>query len=541
MIVRFRGPDGAYRIEAAPEESFLVVLERLVTKIPPHADLAISMAPNAPGERPSQAMARSLGDLGIKHGDMFFVSYNKPSMAATEPNEVKEAPKNEVQVSEVDRRLEGEDGRIPRGHSSLCRHGEKGMCEYCQPLDPWDDEYQFQKGIKHLSYFAYVKKLQHEDPKNIHPLEEPNYSVKKCTSGHDPWPHGICSKCQVPAISLQLQRFRMVDHVEFANPSIISDFIDFWRSTTSQRIGFLIGKYEPYEQIPLGIKANVQYVWECDQSDDTDNLLMKQLPTKGVHKAAAALGLQVVGIIFTDLTDAGDGRVVTKRHAKSYFLSSLEVALAAKLQNEYPNPSLHSESGHFSSKFVMCVVSGNDLGEVDVACYQTSVQAQSLVRADLIVPSTNPSVMRIKQQEGARYVPEMFYRHKNEYGIAVQESAMPAFPVDYLVVSLSHGFKDLPVPRSKFPIENREALRGQTMSQISEVLGLSAGLDSANLADFHVLLFLLNSGTLQPDEEDAVCHLVNLEKENRYNEALDLATQLANGPGLSTIRMIAQS
>lgn len=541
MIVRFRGPDGAYRVEAAPEESFLVVLERLVTKIPPHADLRVSLAPNAPGEPPSPAMSRSLGDLGIKHGDMYYISYEKPHFDDKGTVDQPNLPKRHIQVDEVDRLLEKQDGRIPRGRSSLCRHGEKGMCEYCQPLDPWNEEYQFQKGIKHLSYFAYVKKLQHDDPKIIYPLEEPDYRIKRCSSGHEPWPHGICSKCQVSAVSLQLQRFRMVDHVEFANPSIVSEFIDWWRNTNTQRIGFLIGRYEPYEQIPLGIKANVQYIWECDQADEPDNLLMRQLPTKTVHRAAAALSLQVVGIIFTDLTDAGEGRVVSKRHAKSYFLSSLEVALAAKFQNEYPNPSLHSESGNFSSKLVTCVVSGNNLGEVDISCYQASVQAQSLVRADLIVPSTNPSVMRIKEQVGTRYVPDMFYRHKNEYGITVQESAMPAFPVDYLIVSLSHGFKDLPVPRSGFPIENRQALRGQTMSQLSDILGLNVGLDSANLADFHVLVFLLASGTLQADEEDAICRLIGLERENNTGEALGLATQLAQGPGLSTIRMIAQS
>ena len=66
-----------------------------------------------------------------------------------------------------------------------------------------------------------------------------------------------------------------------------------------------------------------------------------------------------------------------------------------------------------------------------------SEQAIAMVQADMISPSTEPQSVIVKKETEGRYIPEVFYRSKNQYGIEVKESAKPTFPVDYLLVNVS--------------------------------------------------------------------------------------------------------
>lgn len=535
MILRFRGKDGSYRVSTSADALLSSVVTDLETQLPPHeGTVALSSHPAAQGEKFNEKWQHSLGQLGLKHGDMLYISYN----SVADPNTDVTSTLSERGGDALDHALSAKDGRIARVQTSLCTHGAKGMCEYCQPLEPWDEEFQQSKGIKHISIHAWCKKVKEEGGF----LEEPDYLVKRdCNNGHPSWPEGFCSKCQPPAITLQRQAFRMVDHVEFVSPKIIEQFIEFWRQTNNQRIGFLIGKYSPYdENVPLGIKAEIHAIWEPQQINDVDSLLTQQLPGENVLKACRMLNMSVVGVIFTDLVDqgAGNGKVVTKRHLNSYFLSCLEVLLAARLQNQFPH-SLPSVP-RFSSRFVTCCISGNEFGDIDVACYQVSNQAEAMARADLIVPSTNPSVMRIQPPNESRYVPDIFYKRINEYKLTVQEDAKPAFPLEYLLVSLSHGFKTNEITES-FTIENRPQLRGQTPAQLAEALGLSHGLAVERLAEFHLLAYYLELGVLQKDEEEVLSRLLNMyiNKEGNQEQLADLALTLASGPGANTIRMLA--
>lgn len=341
------------------------------------------------------------------------------------------------------------------------------MCDYCMPLEPYDPKYHTDNNIKHLSYHAYLRKIAPKGSAatstsaSLPPLELLNFKVKApCPNGgHPSWPKGICTACQPSAITLQSQPFRMVDHLEIASGEIVNRFLEAWRRTGLQRFGWLIGRYEPYDKVPMGVKAVVEAIHEPPQHGDVDGLSLgipwEDEPRIRELAKHAATPLGIVGYIFTDLVPREDDRskLVYKRHPQSFFLSSLEAIFAAHVQLANPTPSRSSPTGFFASRMVTAILTGTEDGGIDVSAYQVSEQACAMVDADMIEASVDPGIVRVKEEDrtedNARYIPDVFFRFKNEYGLEVKQSAKPCFPVEYLMVNVSQlSHRACPISRS---------------------------------------------------------------------------------------------
>ncbi|KAJ3285003.1 nuclear protein localization protein 4 [Borealophlyctis nickersoniae] len=499
---------------------------------------------------------QTVGQLGFKHGDMVFAQLLVNPVAET--NGVEAGPvsngktggaRAHVKEDPIDEYMAKQSGAITRGRNpQFCKHGSSGMCEYCMPLQPYDAKYLEENKIKHMSFHAYLRQITDQNKtapptssQFLPPLDEQDFKVKvPCpTKSHAPFPTSICTKCQPSSVTLQPQNFRMVDHIEFESGTLVEQFIRFWRATGHQRFGYLYGRFEPYSEVPLGVKAVVAAIYEPPQENGHD-VLQLQLPNPQqglVDEVAEKLGLVRLGMIFTDLVDDGTGKgtVICKRHAGSYFLSSAECILAAQNQLEHQTASKFSATGKFGSRFVTCVISGNEDGGIDVSSFQVSNIAMAMVRDDIVEASVEPSLMRVEESRNEHYVPEVFYKYKNQYGLMVQEAAKPTFPVDYLLVTVTHGFPSNPSPTftapTTFPIENRPGVESQDMGVLRKQLSETKLSDA--ISDFHLLLFLKQAHILEEPDFDLALQVAKTHDEGSAHE-------LVSRPSWQTLSMILQ-
>ncbi|CDW58621.1 nuclear protein localization protein 4 [Trichuris trichiura] len=380
---------------------------------------------------------------------------------------------------------------------SLCRHGEGTECENCKPIDVFDSDYLKEHSIKFMSFHAYLRKLgcgvlkiaSKNGPK--FPLEKLDCNMKKDCNRHPPWPKGVCLRCQPPAITLQRQPYRHVDNVCFENEDIGNRFFIYWQKTGFQRFGYLIGRYEPSNDVPLGIVAVVYAIFEppqiCSPVSISTNPIAEQ---QYVMELCDQLDCTVVGMIFTDLFGHE-----TNGRDDTYFMTAAECVKAANFQNSFPNICRYSSDNTFGSKFVTVVASGGEDGTVKVFGYQVSNQCSAIVEAKLLTPIVGkPHLVHVKESTKQQCA-------LNEYGSAVMRAATP-LPVEFLIV-------DMPVGMAKsakrffnplhgvqpFPVENRAVIgEFQTLGALRDYCSQFASDQELEMAsDFHFLYFLLTN------------------------------------------------
>lgn len=137
--------------------------------------------------------------------------------------------------------------------------------------------------------------------------------------------------------------------------------------------------------------------------------------------------------------------------------------------------------------------------------------------------------------------------------------AKPTFPVEYLFVSLTHGFPNSPEPlflTSSFPIENRPGLHDQSMEGVIRELmrilqssDLEVG-DTATwpsrikkevekwLSDWHLVAFLAMYGPFSVEEQKLVAMVATAHHHPEHTAAIE---QLFATSGWQTLLTIAES
>uniref|UniRef100_A0A8C2JNE5 Nuclear protein localization protein 4 homolog n=1 Tax=Cyprinus carpio TaxID=7962 RepID=A0A8C2JNE5_CYPCA len=382
---------------------------------------------------------------------------------------------------------------------------------------PFDEDYlnHLDPPVKHMSFHAYIRKLTGgADKGKFVALENISCKIKSGCEGHPPWPEGICTKCQPSAITLNRQqvnehslrgsKYRHVDNIMFENHTIADRFLDFWRKTGNQRMGYLYGRYTEHKDIPLGIRAEVAAIYEPPQIGTQNSLeLIEDPKAEAVEEIAAKLGLRKVGWIFTDLLseDTRIGTVRYTRNKDSFFLSAEECITAGHFQNQHANACRLSPDGHFGSKFFTVVATGGPDNQVHFEGYQVSNQCMALVRDECLLPCRDaPELGYAKESSTEQYVPDVFYKDTDKFGNDITHLARP-LPVEYLIIDITTTFPKDPVftfsSTLRFPIENRDAL-GETQDFHSLATYLSQCSSSSSsfldiVSDFHLLLFLVTN------------------------------------------------
>lgn len=504
MIIRVQTPTGTSRVEVADSATsndlFLAISKAL--SVAEDFALVCGTKELVPSKK------ETLASLNFKNGEQVRLTLRSAAAAAASAGE--QATAQQLVMDDVDIARSRQTGRIARQRDpQMCRHGVHDKCINCTDIDPFDMEMvekALGRPIKFLSFHAHLQKLNSgADRGKLTRLEPLQCQIKPCDL-HPPYPEGICTKCQPSAIQLGRPTFRMIDYVEFESAALIDSFIQAWRDSGRQRIGYMYGRYQEYDYVPLGIKSEVSAIYEPRQVGTSDGIeLLDDPDLEAVDALARSLGLVRVGVIFTDICVDAAGAIVCTRYANpeptTPMFSAQEIMLAATLQLQHRNvvPFKYTPSCQYGSKLATVIVHGDGAGQIHLSAYQATPETMAMVDADILRPAREPGLMAVLESSRDKYVPEVFYFETDKHKNQIKIPARPTIPVEFLFTDLASGSSSDPSarvfegPGVGFPRGNRAALgQVQTLQTLARHFAQDGSFLS-KVSDFNLLVYLATS------------------------------------------------
>ena len=431
MLIRVQSNDGIKRIECSSTETvatFFQKIEQLLSLS--DTKWKLYMQRNRTDE--IHKSEKRLSSLKLKHGDMLYLVTNKVAVDSVIYNDIRQnAVGSNVSEDEIDKKIWKMEGRIKQSDE------KKGMFKLENlSVEPWDEAYLKQKEIKFMSFHAFMRKQTAGVDKGKY-LKLENFKAA-CKLNSDDVKR---SMMHFPsAVTLNRQKFRHVDNIMFENREIVDRFLNYWRISGHQRMGFLYGRFVPHPDVPLGIRVEVCAIYEPPQESTVNSLrFYPDSSEEVVEKIAKKLGLQKVGWILTDLIaeENNKGTVKNIRNSDSYFLSAEECITAATFQNQNLNPCRLASNGYYGSKFSTVIVSGDKNLQISFEGYQVSNQCMALVADNCLLPTIDaPELGYIRESSTDLFVSDVYYKEKDEYGNEITKPARP-LPLEYLLVDVS--------------------------------------------------------------------------------------------------------
>ena len=260
-----------------------------------------------------------------------------------------------------------------------------------------------------------------------------------------------------PTVTVQRQQYRHVDRVTLRNQLEIKRFAAGWIDNHVQRCGFLIGTYSEYspsfpssssasstsmssssKQNSRNTQIRVEAIYEPAQLSDISGVRLSlenggHDEMRDVLRIAKLMNMNVVGFIFTH----------PSREEK---LTSEEVRLASRYQEEYRSMDTFGNSGIQTSKFVTMTLTKNTKNEIVPRAFMASdtcmVLERNVMLDDVNLALDQENITYLRKPKPGRILPIIVAqgvaqeREGERPRIVLKKDLRQSFPTELLIVEL---------------------------------------------------------------------------------------------------------